>query len=297
MYDVIVVGGGPAGLSAALMLGRCRRKVIVFDAADPRNARSHGIHGFLTRDSILPAEFVSIARKEVEHYGVEIRFAEVTHAEKSGDHFLVQLADGTEFHSRKLLIATGVKDIVPPLRNIDLFYGSTVFHCPYCDGWEMRDRAIAVYGKGSKGIGLAEALQTWTDNIMLFTDGLWNIKKKDRERLEKANIKIYPSKIVSLEGKDGNLEYIELLGGERVSCGAMFFVTGFEMQCSLVKDLKCELSRRGVVKTDKQAHTNIEGLYVAGDASIDMHFVSVAAAEGAKAAVAINQELQKEKRF
>lgn len=297
IYDVIIVGGGAAGLSAALMLGRCRRKVIVFDTRKPRNARSHGMHGYLTRDGILPDQFLSIARKELDQYKVELQFEEVAKAEWGGSAFEVKLSSGKVFLSRKLLIATGVTDIVPPLRNIDDFYGSSVFHCPYCDGWEVREKTLAAYGKGNKGLGLALTLQTWSSDIILFTDGLWNLKKSDQEKMEKAKIKVYSSKIVSLHGDNGKLSHIELADGSKINCDAMFFSTGFAQHCTLVKDLDCHMSRKGVVKTDKQQHTNIKGLYVAGDASVDMHMVAVATAEGLKAAVAINKELQEENKF
>lgn len=297
MYDVIVVGGGPAGLSAAQMLGRCRRKVIVFDTATPRNARSQGVHGFLTRDGILPDELLSIGRAELDTYGVELREEEVARARKRKGIFEVTLASGERLECRKLLIATGLKDILPPLRNFDEFYGKSIFHCPYCDGWEVREKPLAAYGKGSQGIGLALTLQTWSNDISLFTDGLWNLRGKDRKRLEEARIKVYSAKIVSLEGSKGQLQQIALVDGTKVNAGAMFFSTGFKQQCSLVEGFKCEFSRKGVVKTDKQQQTNIKGLYVAGDASVDMHMVAVAAAEGVKAAIAINRELQAEHRY
>lgn len=297
MYDVIVIGGGPAGLSAALMLGRCRRKVVVFDTGKQRNIRSHGMHGYLTRDGILPNEFLSIARKELKQYKVEFRNEEVVNAEWGGSAFEIKLASGEKLNSRKLLVATGVKDIVPPLRNIDDFFGTSVFHCPYCDGWEVREKPLAAYGKGNKGVGLALTLQTWSDDISLFTDGLWNLKKKDQEKLAHARIKVYASKIVALHGKKGLLEEIELADGERVKCNGMFFSTGFKQHCNIAEALDCRMSRNGVAKTDKQQHTNIKGLYVAGDASVDMHMVAVAAAEGMKAAIAINKELQEENKF
>lgn len=297
MYDVIVIGGGPAGLSAALMLGRCRRRVIVFDTKKPRNARSHGIHGYLTRDGILPDDLLSIGRKELDQYKVELEFDEAVRAEWGGSAFEVKLASGKIVLSRKLLVATGVTDIIPPLHNIDDFYGASVFHCPYCDGWEVREQALAAYGKGSKGIKLALTLQTWSDDITLFTDGSGRLKRKDQQKLAKAKIKVRSSRIIGLHGENGRLSHIELADGQRVPCNAMFFSTGFEQHCSMVKELDCRMSKKGVVKTDKQQHTNIKGLYVAGDASVDMHMVAVAVAEGMKAAIAINKELQEENNF
>jgi choline dehydrogenase-like flavoprotein len=157
MYDVIVVGAGPAGLSAALMLGRSRRRVLVCDSGKPRNAVSRAMHGYLTRDGIPPREFLRIARQQLQEYDcVELRDVEVTAAEcRGGNRFLVTLGTGEEFQSRKLLIATGVVDNVPQIPGFLELFGSSVFHCPYCDGWEVRDQPLAIYGRGARGYGLS----------------------------------------------------------------------------------------------------------------------------------------------
>ena len=152
-YDVIVVGAGPAGLSAALMLGRCRRSVVVFDNSKPRNAASRALHGYLTRDGIAPADFLQLARGELAQYdSVEIRSEEVTAAEcRPGDGFVVTVASGGTLRARKLLLATGVVDNLPDIPGFREMYGRSVFHCPYCDGWELCDRPLAVYGRGARG--------------------------------------------------------------------------------------------------------------------------------------------------
>ena len=140
MFDVLVVGGGPAGLSAAMMLGRCRRSVLVCDLGQPRNRKSHGLHGYLTRDGIPPPEFNELGRRELTRYGVELRMVGVTGARKLADHYRVSLGDGTEETARFLLIATGVIDDLPAIAGFGDCYGLSLFHCPYCDGWEVRDR-------------------------------------------------------------------------------------------------------------------------------------------------------------
>src|SRR4051794_34923890 len=149
MLDVIVVGAGPAGLSAALILGRCRRRVLVCDTGRPRNAASHAMHGFLSRDGMAPLEFLTIARDQLRRYDtVELWDIEVTAAECREGRFHVTLANGTTLEARKLQIATGVADNVPDLPGFHELYGRSVFHCPYCDGWEVRDGGLAVYGRG-----------------------------------------------------------------------------------------------------------------------------------------------------
>ncbi|MCA1650372.1 MAG: NAD(P)/FAD-dependent oxidoreductase, partial [Acidobacteria bacterium] len=173
MYDVIIVGAGPAGLSAALMLGRCRRSVLVCDSGRPRNAASEAIHGYLTRDGMMPREFLEIARTELRKYEtVEIRDSEVVDAECGGDSlFHVTLASGERLDARKLLLATGVADHVPPVPGLAELYGKSVHHCPYCDGWEVRDQPLAIYGRGDRGLGLSLELIVWSRDLVLCTDG------------------------------------------------------------------------------------------------------------------------------
>src|SRR5215471_3565198 len=157
MYDVIIVGAGPAGLSAALMLGRSRRRVLVCDTGRPRNAASHAMHGYLTRDGIPPLEFLAIGRAQLRQYDtVEIRDVEVVAAECRPDgRFHVTIADELMLESRKLLIATGVVDNLPAIPGFRELYGRGVFHCPYCDGWEVRDEPLAIHGRGARGLGLS----------------------------------------------------------------------------------------------------------------------------------------------
>ena len=172
MYDVIVIGAGPAGLSAALMLGRCRRRVLVCDTGKPRNAASRAMHGFLSRDGIAPADFLKIAREQMQRYDtVELRDIEVTAAECRESRFHVTLADGSVQQSRKLLIATGVVDNLPEVPGFRELFGTSVFHCPYCDGWEVRDRPLAIYGRAERGLGLSLELLGWSRDLVLCTDG------------------------------------------------------------------------------------------------------------------------------
>ncbi len=168
--DVVIVGAGPAGLSAALMLGRCRRSVLVVDHGRNRNAASHALHGFLTRDGTPPAEFLRLAREELAQYAtVELRAGEVVDAECRSDSFCVTLASGEEVPSRKLLLATGVVDNLPEVPGFRELYGRSVFHCPYCDGWELRDQPLAIYGRGDRGVGVALELTAWSRDLVLCT--------------------------------------------------------------------------------------------------------------------------------
>lgn len=295
LQDVIIVGGGPAGLNAAVVLGRCRRKVLVFDTEQYRNRYSHGMHNYLTRDGVPPSEFIQLCHEEIEKYGVKRIRRKVTYARKNDEGvFIVKDDHEKTYYSKKLLIATGVQDKLPDIVGFKDFYGSSVFHCPYCDGWEVRDKKIGVYAKNKNGWELALNLQAWSKHITLYTDGKNNVKFKQQEYLDANNIPVIKEPIERLYGEDGQLKKIIFRNGEERDCDALFFVNGFEQQCNLSDVFNCEMSEKGIVVTNRYQQTNTAGLYVAGDADKDMHFVVVAAAEGAKAGVTINKELQKE---
>lgn len=295
IFDTIIVGGGPAGLNAALVLRRCHRNVLLFDTGKQRNRFSHGLHNYLTRDNILPTDFLAIAYKELEKYGTTISRVEIVHAEKlHSGIFFVQDENGKKYHSKKLLLATGLMDNIPPLEGVMDFYGRSVFHCPYCDGWEVSNKNIGIYAKNKNGFELAISLLTWSKKITLYMDGKNYLKPLEKQALERKKIAIVSDKILKLEGKKGQLENILLHTNKRNKCEAMFFVNGYRQQCKITETLGCEMNKKGVVVTNRMQQANIPGLYVAGDVARDMHFVVVAAAEGAKAGVSINKELQKE---
>ena len=295
MFDVIIVGAGPAGLSAALILGRCRRRVLVCDAGQPRNAKSHGLHCYLTRDGSGPAEFLRVGREQLQPYEtVEYRQTEVIDAQRLGDNFQITLNTGERLASRKLLLATGVVDDVPEIEGLAAFYGTSVFHCPYCDGWEFRDQPLAVYGRGENGLGLALELTLWSRNLTLCTDGLSQLSESEQQRLKKHDIALIENSIVRLEGNEGNLERVVFATGESIKVRAMFFSAGQRQGSKLAEKLGCQLTDQGCVVTFDYEKTEIPGLYVAGDASRFVQLVIVAASEGAQAAVAINKELMQE---
>ncbi len=294
MYDTVIVGGGPAGLSAALVLGRCRRRVLVCDTGAPRNARARGLHGFLTRDGIPPMELLRLGREELGPYGVDLREAEVTDIRVSGRGFEVLLAGGGCLESRTVLIASGVCDELPDVPGVVECFGTTVHHCPYCDGWEVRDRALVVIGHGRPAAGLALALKTWSDHVTLCSHGPSRLGSRERGQLAAKGIPVRDARIVSLDHEEGRVRHVVFATGERLGCDAVFLSTGQHPHSTLPARLGCTLTRRGLVKADRLARSGVPGLYVAGDASHDVQFAIVAAAEGAKAAVAINIALQEQ---
>ena len=295
--DVVIVGAGPAGLSAALMLGRCRRSVLVFDSGKNRNAPSHALHGFLTRDGMPPAEFLGLAREELAKYDtVELRFAEVVSAEcHEAAGFRVCLASGEEVFAKKLLLATGVVDKLPEIPGFQELYGRSVFHCPYCDGWELRDQPLAIYGRGARGSGVALEMTAWSRDLVLCTDGPSEIDEENLSRLSRNGIIVREQPLARLEsGDDGLLHRVVFDDGSAIERRALFFTTGQYQRSDLLVRLGCEFNEKGTVPTGKYQTTHLPGLFVAGDASRAVQWVIVAAAEGAEAAFAINTDLLKE---
>ena len=295
LYDTLVLGGGPAGLSAALLLGRSRRRVLVVDAGRQRNLRSAAMHGYLTRDGIAPADFLDQARRELAAYpSVELRNAtEAVEATRADDGFSVRLSDGASVRGRTLLVTTGVVDDVPPIDGMESLYGRSVHHCPYCDGWEHRDAPIAVYGCGEQVARFALAMTTWSRDIVICSDGPHHYPEELQSELERHAIAVRVEKVVRLEGTAGRLERIVFDRGEPLERSALFFCTGQRQSSGFAAELGARFTPRGTVKTETAERTQVPGLFVAGDASKDAQLVIVAAAEGAEAAIAINTELTK----
>jgi thioredoxin reductase len=294
-WDAIVVGGGPAGLSAALVLGRCRRRVLVCDAGEPRNRHSHQLHAYLTRDGVPPAEFLDMARAGLSAYpGVEIRHCTVTGAERAGRQFVLRLADGTQARARKLLLATGVRDELPRVEGIEEFYGRTVHHCPYCDGWESRDEPIAVYGRRSRAFEMSRAMTAWSDDIVLCSDGAAGLTTEHKRQLARNGVRIIEDRIVRLAGSDGQLDAIVFADGRRLARRRLFFDLPSHAQSELPRQLGCRMRRDGSVHCSGYEATDVPGVFTAGNVAGDVQLVVFAAAEGAKAAFGINLSLTRE---
>jgi thioredoxin reductase len=295
--DVAIVGGGPAGLSAALVLGRCRRRVVVFDSGRPRNHVTRELHGFLTRDCDDPAELRRLGREQLARYQtVTMRDAAVSDATATEGGFAIELEDGEQVACRKLLLATGVMDELPALDGFEPLYGVSAFHCPYCDGWEWRDRALAAYGRDGKASALALELLCWSRDVVLFTDGWTGMDERERDELARNGIRHYDAPLARLESESGRLKRMRFADGEFVEREALFLSMPTRQSCNLASGLGCEFNDRGSVQTRAYEKTNVPGLYVAGDASRHVELAIVAAAEGAMAAFAINSELLAEDR-
>lgn len=291
-YDVVIVGGGPAGLSAAIVLGRCRRQVLLCDSGEYRNACSDTMHAFIGREGTAPASLRATAREEIAQYSsVGIADVRVTSASRVPAGFDVELADGATVRSRTLLLATGVEDELPPLPGASEFYGNSMFHCPYCDGWEHRDEPIAVYGRGRRGLELALELTVWSDDLVLCTDGSAELDDRARDQLVRNAISLDERRIAELCGQGAQLTGVRFTDGALLPRSTMFFVTEQRERSGLPASLGCAVDVDGTVETEDNESTNVPGLFVAGDVSRQAQLVIVAAAEGAQAGAAINAAL------
>jgi thioredoxin reductase len=294
-WDVVIVGAGPAGLSAALILGRARRRVLVCDTGVPRSWAAKRMHAFLSRDGIAPPAFRRRAHRELQRYpNVVFRASEVKRAVRiRNGGFRLATSRGV-VTCRKLLIATGVLDHLPPIPGIVNYFGKSVFTCPYCDGWEVGGRALVAYGKGQRGLEMARALTAWTDDLALCTDGSAGLGSAARAALRANGIRLYEQRITGLEGRAGRLAAIVFGDGSRLRRTALFFDMPSSGQSRLAESLGCQFTRRGGIKSGRYEATSVPGVFVAGNIVRDVQLAIVAAAEGARAAFGINLSLTRE---
>lgn len=294
-YEVAIVGGGPAGLSAALVLGRCRRRVVLFDSGEYRNAVSRAVHGFLTRDGTDPRELRRIAREEIGRYpSVEIRDTRVVDALRLDHGFELHASDGRSLRCRKLLLATGLRDELPSVEGAAELYGESVLHCPYCDGWEVRDQPIASYGRGDeKGGRFALALTLWSSDIVLCTDGPSELSDGRRAALARHGVEVREQRIARFERRGYGLR-IHFADGSTVDRRAMFFDLGCHQRSDLAGKLGCKFDGEGGVEVGQCEETTVHDLYVVGDASRDVLQAIIGAGEGSRAAIAVNIALLRE---
>ncbi len=295
-YEVAIVGGGPAGLSAALVLGRCGRRVVLFDDGRYRNGPSLRVNGYLTRDGTSPAEMRELGLGELARYpSVDIRRGTVEDVVRDGDRFRVRGGAG-EVSAVMLLLAAGLVDQLPRLDGATELLGNGVFHCPYCDGWELRDQSLAVLAQpDERGAHFALTLSQWSRDLTLYTAEL-RISGELADRLAARGV-VLDRRVPERVSRDGDGIRLHFAGAGAVRHQALFFHLGARQRCDLAARLGCRLDELGGVEVDRRGGTGVPGVYVAGDSSRDILQAIVAAGEGAAAAVAINRDLIERGRF
>jgi thioredoxin reductase len=283
--DAVIVGGGPAGLSAALVLGRARRTVLVLDTGRPANAVSNGVGGLLGHDGVKPAELRRSGRAQLaDHPTVELREGSVLDVERLAQGFAVGVEGGPAVRAGVLVLAHGLRYDPPPLPGIEQLWGASVFHCPFCDGWEVRDLSLAVHGNGPEAARSALVVSEWSNDVLLCTDGPARLDG-ERPALERAGVRVREEPVRQLVGGEGWLERIEFAAGPPEERDAMFVRTNRGQPNGLAEALGCELSAAGTIVTDRDGRTGVPGVYAAGDATTDQ-FRSVANAIGSGSRVA-----------
>jgi thioredoxin reductase len=287
-FDVVVVGGGAAGLSAALVLGRARRRVAVVDAGSPRNAPAAHMQGFLSRDGMAPPDLLALGRSEAADYGVELIGDQVADI-RAG--FTVRLAGGRMLAARRVLIATGLSDALPDIPGVRERWGRDLLHCPYCHGWEVRDQPLGVLGTNPAAVEHALLIRQWSDDIVFFTH-TYPLTTDERAALDARGVSVIDGLVARLSVVDDRLDAVQLTDGRAFPRAAVFIRPAFQRHKDDPADsLGCELDQSGFVQVDSTGRTSVPGVWAAGNVANPRAQVITAAGEGSTAAISINADL------
>ena len=296
VFDCIVIGGGPAGLSASLTLGRARRVIALFDDGTNRNRVTQASHGFITRDGIKPQEFKELGLKELEHYLSILYFRKtVIDILKKDELFIVKTMNGQEFSTEKILLATGIQEefSIPSIRD---FYGKSLFSCPYCDGWEQRDKPLVVIAEKEEHVlHLTKLIYNWSQDLVVLTNGV-QLSQEGMAQLQKHKIKVITDQVKQLIGHNGYLQTIEFVTGESIRRSGGFVAPTYYRPNEFAKKLGCETDESGKVITDGLGRTSQKNIYIAGETERSRPTsLLISAAKGNKAAASVNGDLTEER--
>ena len=298
VYDVAIVGGGPAGLTAALWLARYLHSVVLIDSGDPRNWETRGINGFLGAQGIRSPDLRARGRADAEKFGAELVDDEVCKVQNTnGERFVLKLNGGRTIESRRLMLAIGIRDVWPDIPGLSDCYGETAHVCPDCDGYETRNCKTVVIGSGRKAVGMALSLTTWTEEIVICTNGeRANMEAKHLDKLKTLNIPVLTEPVNKISSKDGVLRCISLDGGMQLDCDRLYFAIGQYPADDLGAQLKCKRDELGLIEVDDHYHTSVMNVFAAGDIVGGPQLAIAAAADGAIASLAIHASLVPESR-
>ncbi|WLR52699.1 NAD(P)/FAD-dependent oxidoreductase [Bacillus tianshenii] len=295
-FDVVIVGGGPGGLNAALILGRSLRKVALVDDNHPRHAVTYESHGFLTRDGVKPAELRKIAHEQMEKYETVHRYTDVvTDIKQHGKQFITITKSGEKYSSRKVIFATGMRDELPEINGLHEIYGHSAFLCPYCDGWEHKGKALGIIGNGDKIYRYSKEIHHWGKDLILFTNGDARLEREHLNDIKRHGITVIEDKIQRIDSANGQLSELVLESGQRIKRECLFLGDMLQKQASTIpRHLGIETNSNGSYKTEKHGRTNIEGFFIIGDARNVFSGVVKAACEGYEVAEIANNQLIEE---
>jgi len=295
MKDCTIIGGGPAGLNACLVLGRARRTVLLVDSNEARNKVTREAHGFITRDGVKPSELRELAHQEFEKYNtIETMEDKVIKITKEKENFKITTEKGQEWLTRKVVLATGVMEKFPNVPNLRNFYGQSIFCCPYCDGWELKDQPLAVFGLVDYTIHMTGILRNWSKDLVIFTNGE-TVTRSQAKEIEELQVRVETSPVRLLKGKDGMLHSVELENGIIIERSGGFVTPELVQATDLGLSLGLKLNDTGGHQSDEVGKTKVHGLFVAGEAcNVYPSQVVIAAASGSQTAMAVNVELTHE---
>jgi thioredoxin reductase len=290
-YDVVIIGGGAAGLSAALVLTRACRRVLVVDSGAPRNAPAAHMQGFLSRDGMAPADLLAVGREEVRGYGGTLVTGAVTELVQCGQTALqVLLEDGDRIAARRILVATGLRDELPDIPGLQSRWARDVLHCPYCHGWEVRDQPLGVIWNGPETLRYVQIVRQWSHDVVLFAP-VDTLAPAQAGQLEARAIGVVEGPIARLLVQDDHLTGVQIDDGQVIPRAALFVPPRFVPNNDLLTGLACEVDQHGWVVTGPNGATTVPGVWVAGNVTNPRAQVITAAGEGSAAAIAINADL------
>lgn len=294
IYDVIIIGGSYSGLAAAMALGRALRNVLLIDSGKPCNSQTPHSHNFLTQDGNTPKEISETAKSQVLNYKtVQFKEGLAVNASKTDFGFTVEIDSGEIFDAKKLIFATGLKDLFPDIEGFSECWGISILHCPYCHGFEVKNEETGIISNGETGFEFARLISNWTTKLTVFTNGKSTFTKEQREKLSSKNIQIVEKEILKVNHSKGKVESLEFLDSSKANVKAIYARPNFEQHCKIPENLGCEINEQGFLKVDAFQKTTVKNSYACGDNSA-MRSLAVAVSTGTMAGVVANKDLIEE---
>lgn len=295
VFDVIIIGGSYSGLAAGMALGRALRKVLIIDSRNPCNKQTPYSHNFLTNDGKTPNEIASLARQQVQQYGtIEFLYSFATSAVKNSNGFEIQTQEGKKYTAKKIILATGIKDIIPDIPGFEACWGISVLHCPYCHGYEVRHQKTGILANGEGGFELASLISNWTNDLTLYTNGKSTLSETQTIKLRQHNIKIVETEIEQIEHLRGFVQNIHFQNATKAPVKVLYTRLPFSQHSAIPQFLGCQLTDEGYIKIDAAQRTTVPGVYACGDNTTRMRTVANAVSMGTTTGLMINKELIEE---